>query len=861
MNYGIKLTTNANHNQILHSKIVTTGNGTYTPGFSGIIMGTWNGQAIVDNNIIDCNIFTNGKYNYGITMVVVSESLIKDTNVIVFGEYADGVSLYQSDHNNIIDNISVIIDNMSTNSLRIQVSSSGNIIKNSSFVANVGRAVIFGDASNNNIIVNSTITSTMSIGVYFSSTAYNNIQDSNILSTGSSSIGALFYNTHDNNIINSNITSTMYRGVYFDTNSYNNLMQDSNIVSNDHSVFFYGNSHHNMVKDSNILSTSASGVGAYFYNTHDNNIINSNVTSTNYHGVYFDINSYNNLIQDSNILSTGAGLYTKVIYFNKGHDNNVIDCNITSTASGVFFTNAETSNNLVKNSNISVGSSGPGVEFYNSPHDNNIIDCNISTTKYGVGFGLNSYNNLLKDSNILVTGNNPNGFGTSFSTTHDNKIIHSNITTTADNVSSLQSINSYNNLIQDSNLFSYGINSYDVNMSSTTYTSIINSILITNKPYSHVAYYDSSSHDNNIISSVLQAYDENTYGVVSYGYKQKILDSNISADLIGVYFYNAHDLNITHNHIDGSHIPLYLNVPSSFDCSSNHIEDNNTFSGDTINYYTSSQTISDQTQSTPFSEIILCNANNTHISNLSLETLILTHTNNTDINNIFSPNSLGTSVILNDCNNNTFSKLQLRRNNQSQYGSSILNISSSAQNIFQENILTTTSNGSAIYLDNSNHNVFKNNQLYTSEPFTPTTYPLIHVQNNSKYNKFCLNTFGDINYYYVVDNSTMNDYNCSLDSKYQGNIWYNVDDLNIFGSTPSSIPHYFIGSEGSDHPYNKTHSQEKVYGVTDWAPLIKDTDGDDIPDILDNCPFSYNPQQWDLDHDGIGDMCDIPMCE
>ncbi|HOD89960.1 MAG TPA: hypothetical protein PKK56_02690 [archaeon] len=31
-------------------------------------------------------------------------------------------------------------------------------------------------------------------------------------------------------------------------------------------------------------------------------------------------------------------------------------------------------------------------------------------------------------------------------------------------------------------------------------------------------------------------------------------------------------------------------------------------------------------------------------------------------------------------------------------------------------------------------------------------------------------------------------------------------------------------------------------------------------DVSDNCPFIYNPLQWDSDNDGDGDMCDVPMC-
>ncbi len=47
-------------------------------------------------------------------------------------------------------------------------------------------------------------------------------------------------------------------------------------------------------------------------------------------------------------------------------------------------------------------------------------------------------------------------------------------------------------------------------------------------------------------------------------------------------------------------------------------------------------------------------------------------------------------------------------------------------------------------------------------------------------------------------------------------------------------------------------SGNESFAISDTA----DTDGDGIPDSSDNCKLTYNPDQSDLDSDGIGDVCD-----
>ena len=44
------------------------------------------------------------------------------------------------------------------------------------------------------------------------------------------------------------------------------------------------------------------------------------------------------------------------------------------------------------------------------------------------------------------------------------------------------------------------------------------------------------------------------------------------------------------------------------------------------------------------------------------------------------------------------------------------------------------------------------------------------------------------------------------------------------------------------------------------VPASPDTDGDGVPDHIDNCPRVANPDQVDLDLDTVGDACDLAVC-
>lgn len=68
---------------------------------------------------------------------------------------------------------------------------------------------------------------------------------------------------------------------------------------------------------------------------------------------------------------------------------------------------------------------------------------------------------------------------------------------------------------------------------------------------------------------------------------------------------------------------------------------------------------------------------------------------------------------------------------------------------------------------------------------------------------------------------------------------------------------YLLANQQGNGSWNEKAYDTAVSLWAIWTSMSEtDTDGDGVPDIMDNCPDVYNPDQTDTDEDGWGDACD-----
>jgi len=395
--------------------------------------------------------------------------------------------------------------------------------------------------------------------------------------------------------------------------------------------------------------------------------------------------------------SSSVNTTTNGILFASGVQNSTLDClgfnidgNKTSNTYGIYLTGSNTKNNTIKNCNIT--DFYYGIYLNNGPNNNSIINStSYNNFQYGI-FLLSSSNN----NQIINSTFNSNNYGIYLSSSSYNSIINST---------------SYNN--------SYGI----YLDSSSNNNQIINS---TSNSNNYGIYLLSSSY-NSIINST---FNSNNYGIyLSSSSYNSIINSTSYNNSRGIYLFSSSNNTIINSTLQENSLDFYIYASSDSQCN-NYLENIIGSNNLPIKYYNYSVNLANEV----LSELILCNADKSNITNITIDA---------------SPS----------LNNNMLAVIRTDNSNFTQINSSynyfgILLDSSSNNQIINS---TANSNSVGIYLYSSSNN------RITGGSIASNTNQDYYLRNASSTNNFTSTNFTAPRTIYFYDTTSWFNYNNRTD--------------------------------------------------------------------------------------------------
>ena len=747
LGYGVYV--NANFTTVNNLNIVEgTANVTTE---NGIFLNYVNNCTIFNNSVVTLNSTSQGILVYR----SLNNTLISNKGTVTNGGANRGIYLSGSNYTILINNTGTSIFGYG---IYLLYSSNDTLINNTG-MSNSSYGIQF-DTSSNNTLFDNTGMSNSSIGIRITTSSNNFL----INNTATSNLNYSFnlYASLNNIIINqiaiSSSDSVNSYGI-FELNSNNTVFQDClNISGITGDIYLTSNSINNtFINCSYNTSKETVDAGsklmriwyyrAYVNDSFGNNINNANVTAFNVTGDYnfnltTGVDGYTSIEQIIDYVNTGTRTYysnynitatntTSIVshsYNATSNQNNlkeVFTFNLISGESTNYSICYSCDNCSAEIGNASAGTTislnttlttiGTCIDF--NGKDDIIFDCQTNSIigdSSGIDYGIylfGSLNNTIRNCNLsgfyrgldLESGSNGNTIfnTTSNSNTHDGLYASNNKNNNITN--SVFNSNVYNGiyLFGDNNNTIIGITANSNTQSGIYISSSNNNTLeniIANSNMQQKGISISLSNNNTIINATSNS---NAIGITIGGDNNTLINITVNSNLNQGIWMTSGSNNIFRN-VTSQENNL---IDIEWDNCNNVLENATGSSGRQIGFYNSSSII----QNKEFSEIILCNAHNSTINNITIigsdsyknNGFYIYATNNSIISNVTSSNNyVGISIY--SSNNNTFMNITADFN--SARG---ISISDSNNNIFTN--ITGMSDNIGLFLTSSNYNNFTNN--------------------------------------------------------------------------------------------------------------------------------------------------------
>ncbi len=644
---------------------------------------------------------------------------------------------------------------------------------------------------------------------------------------------AMYYWTNQKNALtnckNAEINETSDVGFVALISCDNITVKNLNLHNNSHGVLLV-NTTNSKILNNTINATLGEmfikGAGIYLLSS-QNNFVMNNILRLNEDGVSL-VSSFGNRINSNTINLSGNG-----IYLSSSNDNNITNNTVNNNNEGISLFSS--SNNNITNNTIT-SSTSVGINILNS-HFNRILENKILENSKGIILSTFFFAGTFKNKNNTIERNEILYNNIGISSQDSYSIINSNVVCENDfdfNSSDWESSLGYNNTCNnpdgwhDTNKAEGCTNTCKIDCNCSSYNQCIRKLNNSNCPivtllkditlkFSPISFnnktFDCQGHKiigksgNNIrdigIKDISESVIKNciinnfTYGIYLKNNSNTIVNNTLSSNNYGVYLSRSSSNIIINNTIkENSEFDFYISFyweplvgllkPDYSSEYCNNVLENNVGSGNTpIKFFNHSINLSNEI----VSELILCNADNSNINNVTINGnanlknngLFVFLTENSNFTNINSSNNKH-GFYIEKSSNNVLTNITANLNND--YG---IYLKNSLNNSISNSKTNLNNNG--IFLQTSANNTIINSTANSNKEYGISTYDSSNsILTNNTANSNIYGIYLSSSSNNTMKNNTMknNTYNFNIDGfeMFISNFYQDIDKSNLVDNKP-----------------------------------------------------------------------------